>query len=329
MCLRSSLSPLRNPPARGEFPGDARPETERSKWSPSGDARVSCRRKVTLKELGAELLDHTSEERLIIGLGLPHPTETGFLLDRLTGCPYLPGSSVKGLLRAAARDVARGDLDLEDEQTFWKEHLETVFGTSSSDEDSAARGDCAVYDAFPERWPTLEPDVLTPHYSGYYSGEEKYPGDWEDPVPVTFLTLRAGTKFLFPIRPLGRCVAADDLVAHIRPLLALALSWLGAGGKTQAGYGYFEDKLDEAFGRVPGQETWKNVHVKWEPNTGLVSTTHEGKKRRLEALREGRELFAELPDSFVKKFKRDRVVQTDVVVRQAPGRWEILEIKVP
>src|SRR5258708_6857807 len=48
--------------------------------------------------LGVEPIILTTQTQLVIGLGLPSPLETGFLFDRLIGCPYLPGSSVKGLL---------------------------------------------------------------------------------------------------------------------------------------------------------------------------------------------------------------------------------------
>jgi CRISPR-associated protein Cmr6 len=42
----------------------------------------------------------TTAERLITGLGASHVLETALTLDRNTGLPYLPGSTVKGLARA-------------------------------------------------------------------------------------------------------------------------------------------------------------------------------------------------------------------------------------
>lgn len=39
-------------------------------------------------------------ERMVAGLGASHVLETGLTLDRNTGLPYLPGSTVKGLARA-------------------------------------------------------------------------------------------------------------------------------------------------------------------------------------------------------------------------------------
>ena len=40
--------------------------------------------------------------RLVSGLGMNHVLENGFVWDRNLGVPYLPGSSVKGMMRAWA-----------------------------------------------------------------------------------------------------------------------------------------------------------------------------------------------------------------------------------
>ncbi|MDR2798641.1 MAG: RAMP superfamily CRISPR-associated protein, partial [Treponema sp.] len=42
-----------------------------------------------------------SSSPFISGLGSGHPNETGMILDRNTGCPFLPASSIKGVLRTA------------------------------------------------------------------------------------------------------------------------------------------------------------------------------------------------------------------------------------
>jgi len=196
------------------------------------------RRKRALELFGAAAILRTSETRLIIGLGLAHPTETGLLLDRLTSCPYLPGSTVKGLLRAAARMVAAGDL--EGDQGYWCRHLDTVFGPAIGPDTTPARGGCIFFDAFPDTWPELEADVLTPHFQDYYASEHpKPPGDWSDPVPVTFLTLAPRQHFTFFFKPLVDPGGTGDLLSQLEVLLDLGLTWLGIGAKTSAGYGYF------------------------------------------------------------------------------------------
>jgi CRISPR-associated protein Cmr6 len=193
------------------------------------------RRRRALARAGARCVPMACASRLVVGLGLPHPFETGLLLDRLTGCPYLPGSSVKGLVRAAARRVAAGDL--AGEREFWSRHFDELLGPDVAGGPPAAKGKAIFDDAFPERWPRLELDVLTPHYREYYE-KGVPPGDWFDPVPLPFLTIADGTVFLFHFR-LGESQAGEEGLDRIAELLETALDWLGIGGKKASGYGTF------------------------------------------------------------------------------------------
>jgi CRISPR-associated protein Cmr6 len=188
------------------------------------------RREAALLSLCVQPVPFIAQTRLVVGLGLPSPLETGFLLDRLTGCPYLPGSSVKGLLRAAARLVQKGEL--EGEKIFWDVHLERIFGPEITPGAIPKTGETTFYDAFPSRWPSLEVDVLTPHYGKYYR-DAVVPGDWDNPVPVPFLAVMAGTTFHFYIQ------AAPSDFESLKKLLGIALDWLGIGAKKSSGYGVF------------------------------------------------------------------------------------------
>jgi CRISPR-associated protein Cmr6 len=212
-----------------------------------------ARRSQALSTLGARAVEAYTQTRLVTGLGLPSPTEAGLLLDRLTGCSYLPGSSVKGLLRAAARRVAKGELVdaerlAEGDAAYWEAHWQVVFGPDKR-EKTPAKGQVLFFDAFPTEWPSLDLDVLTPHYQPYYgdSHGDVPPADWHDPIPVAFLTVAAGTRFRFQFvdgggassgEAGGAPVAPDPLPALERLLLA-ALDWLGIGAKAGSGYGLF------------------------------------------------------------------------------------------
>ena len=64
------------------------------------------------------------------------------------------------------------------------------------------RGQVIFHDAFGlyknDEPSELEDDVLTYRYpNGYMEGES--PGDWQSPVPVTFLTIAAETTFRFSV----------------------------------------------------------------------------------------------------------------------------------
>lgn len=63
---------------------------------------VHRRRRAIARRRGGKVIEATTAERLVIGLGSHHPLETGLLFHRTLGVPYIPGSSIKGLIRAWA-----------------------------------------------------------------------------------------------------------------------------------------------------------------------------------------------------------------------------------
>jgi CRISPR type III-B/RAMP module RAMP protein Cmr6 len=189
------------------------------------------RRTAALQPL--EPIPLSSTAAIIVGIGRWNPVEVGFTLDRLTGSPFLPGSSVKGLLVAAAKLVAEGDL--EGDEAFWNEHRKRIFG----EQETASTFD--FYDAYPSNWPTLEVDVMTPHHGKYYGNPSEVPADWDDPVPVSFLRLAAKTPFLFWCGPRQGKTALPGDIEALKALLITALDWLGIGAKTTSGYGWFDE----------------------------------------------------------------------------------------
>jgi CRISPR-associated protein Cmr6 len=201
------------------------------------------RRSGALEHLAATTVELVSTQPLVLGLGLPHPTETALILDRLTGSPFIPGSSLKGVLRHAAHLAADGGLAVDlhpDAPSYWKQHLHRIFGPPIGEGETPAIGQAIFYDAFPSTWPALALDILTPHHTGYYSDPSRPPGDWEEPTPVPFLTVEPGTRFGFAFGPRrSASLTADDLTA-LRQLLVTGLDWLGIGGKAASqGFGTF------------------------------------------------------------------------------------------
>lgn len=218
---------------------------ERARESRAAEyADRQMRRRRTLARMGVCTVRAVSTQPLVLGLGLPHATEAGFLLDSLTGVPYIPGSSVKGLLRAAARLVIAEELAVEahpKSRAYWSDNLHRVFGPEIDGSLTPAQGAATVFDAFPEGWPSLTVDILTPHYGPYYGDPAVPPGDWHSPVPVPFLAIAPGTPFFFSFgQSSQRNLNHRDCLA-IATLLGTALDWLGIGGKTRSqGYGTFE-----------------------------------------------------------------------------------------
>jgi CRISPR-associated protein Cmr6 len=305
------------------------------------ESRQERRRRV-LESLGARTVTARTESRLVMGLGLSHPTETGLLLDRLTGSPYLPGTSVKGLLRAAARWVGEGELEVpedEDAAGFWSQNRDRLFGPALGGDATAAKGELIVYDAFPERWPGLELDILTPHYSPYYSNGKQPPADWHDPTPVPFLTVKAGTSFLFAFGSRNRERETDDL-DRVESLLRVALSELGIGGKTGAGYGVFRAQGAGSAGEKDSESIlWRQVQLTWEPGNSLLHTTCEGQTAELQ-YDEARALLDRLPEAArvrltgevpgKKKRKKKKPLTCDVeVVPVSPYKLKLVALNFP
>lgn len=149
-------------------------------------------------------------DRLVIGLGGENPRENGFHLHGTYGVPVLPGSAIKGVVRAAGRDDDDSD------------QLPAVAGTP------AGRGSVLFLDALPvaSGADPVTVDVLTRH------GRE-----WEQPIPVKFLTVNH--RLTFRVHVVGIGPFAEELVdLYARPWVERAVTDLGVGAKTSAGYGY-------------------------------------------------------------------------------------------
>lgn len=259
-----------------------------------------------VKAANANSFDLQTDWRLIAGLGRKGSLEVGFTFHRY-GFPYLPGSSIKGLARARGLlEIAEAlgetlkkvhekiilsspksgvlgalnislsredgkdfeadmkDCGVEDNTIEIARAFRAIFGTTKR------AGRVVFFDAIPssQELPVLEIDIMNPHYPDYYKeGPKDYPSNWQNPIPVNFLTVAPGVKFRFAIgwrkspddndpnselkAPVWGWFKAQQESKHQTPqetarLQQLARQWLqggllelGAGGKTNAGYGFF------------------------------------------------------------------------------------------
>ena len=97
------------------------------------------------------------------------------------------------------------------------------------------------FDALPINPVQLEEEVMTPHYQEYYQQERPQvaPGDWYVPFPYPFLPWHPGKLFSLPWRHAVARRARSEGFSLAFEWLAEALSNVGAGAKTAAGYGRF------------------------------------------------------------------------------------------
>lgn len=218
-------------------------KTARDRWTHMLDALKS--RRFTAETTGPLTLHLARASAL---------ENAGICLHPLYGFTYLPGTGLKGMAHAYATQVwLAGQADKDE---AWNE-IRAVFGSGASpllkkiaeDLDVSVPGDSHAgsvifHDAWPVTWPRLTTDIVNCHHPEYYQSQgsqAKPPGDWENPIPVYFLAVPAGQQFEFALAPRPRREEVpDEHVQLARQWLLGALCHLGAGAKTNAGYGGFK-----------------------------------------------------------------------------------------
>lgn len=185
--------------------------------------------------------------RLVTGLSGAAAMQVSLTLDYTYGVPILPGSSVKGACLAAAE---QDQVDKDDRNR--------IYGPLPGKGGVGSVGSVVFYDALPCNWTGFQLDIMTPHHTKYYAKEKGFDHapDVENPVPVPFLAVPAGTQFLFAFghrRPRGKTPEARqaDLEQCQADLVTVIEHWqaaceAGFGAKTSAGYGWMEAKDSES-----------------------------------------------------------------------------------
>ncbi len=191
---------------------------------------------------------------LLIGSGLSHGIKSkedikiGFVFDHTTGLPYIPGSSIKGVLetmfpkgmddkykgkmeyiRGILKDVLEG-ADVEDKEV--NSLTKRIFSDS---------GDGVVFmDAFPKcdedkgEHKFLGDDFITPHKNPFKS-----------PIPIRFLKVREGVTFDFYFKFPNRLSCRFDNEVLLKLFKRIILD-IGLGAKTNVGYGRFEEVRNQS-----------------------------------------------------------------------------------
>ena len=180
---------------------------------------------------------------LAAGLGGSNVLETGLALNPTYGIPMIPASSIKGVtahycseMLGAGDERYKGPNYNSDDKSVKSagEIYELLFGKIYPEEKQES-GILRFYDAwlFPDCVKdAFVDDVMTPHHSDYYSGKAERPTDFDDPNPISFLTVRG--KFEFWIG----CECNDkNWTEFAFKIVEAALQSYGIGGKINSGYG--------------------------------------------------------------------------------------------
>jgi len=214
-----------------------------------------------------DLIEITAKTKtpLITGIGQYHPTEVGITLDYNLGIPYIPASTIKGLLRFTTvidyiQDNPQTNNEIED--TIIPEVAYYFGGQKNS-------GNIIILDAYPNEVPDLDIDIMNPHYSKYYQGD-KPPADYLEPIPIKFLVVKKDTEFIFRILVYKN--NRDSEIKNIKDILTKTLTEEGIGAKTAIGYGLFTDIKATDFSQEINE---RNNQLKKEKERQLLENMNE------------------------------------------------------
>lgn len=152
--------------------------------------------------------------------------EVGINYDEILDLPYIPGSTIKGVLRSNLYELT-GDEGNE------------IFG------DKEREGFVIVSDAYPIGEKLFVGDIVNPHY---YQGGRPVSTEYDvNPVPILHLAIRENVKFRFLIgvdkrAKLGK-IGEKLNVRNAVELVALLLLYsmkTGLGARSTKGYNFFE-----------------------------------------------------------------------------------------
>jgi CRISPR type III-B/RAMP module RAMP protein Cmr6 len=195
---------------------------------------------------------------VLIGVGAPHPKGIAISTDFVRGVPRIPGSSLKGLLRAAATWLTQQP-PMEGTVVITEEDVAALFGSApppawnarsqagsdSADPDFAdgsrsdrgRQGHLRVFDAFPtrKRGSLVELDIVNPHHTDYLVNG-KAPIE-QSPTPVFVPRIAAGARLEIVVVHEGACVA--DCQAKVRRVVEALETYGALGAHASVGYGTF------------------------------------------------------------------------------------------
>jgi len=178
-----------------------------------------------------------TKSRLIVGSNNDSTAllfETGTMLHPVLGIPYIPGSSIKGVIRSYLESLSKSEL---------KEKLDVE--VKSVDDILGKRGVHASYLLVTDAYPIstnkynrlIEPEVTTPIYKDNIEEHKA------KPVPIIYPVIAPGVKFRFYMVATKRAVNDTlDKLTWFNSLakLMIVITREGIGGKTMLGYGSME-----------------------------------------------------------------------------------------
>lgn len=187
---------------------------------------------------------------LVVGTGIFHSTglegeaKLGMQFDHTTGLPYIPGSSVKGVLRSVFPEENQNgqgkyyayisgimkSKNLDEKETA--ELCSAIFGSKNKNDIPLSKRDIFLDASIKKANDGLLGfDFITPHKDAL-----------QNPVPIQFLKVMPGVVFQFSFRLNDTTLSSGKIVTASEKLVLFKtiLLDIGIGAKTNVGYGHFE-----------------------------------------------------------------------------------------
>lgn len=187
---------------------------------------------------------------LLIGTGNPHNLnmdsviKCGFSFDSVTGLPYIPGSSLKGMLRS----YFPGEKDRESAKEYeayigsiiesiqMKNHRNTKMDVKALEIELFEKKDIflGAYPCDHKGKALLEVEYITPHNKGIF----------KNPQPINLVKVRPEISFefgfcLYDYEEKGAVFSAADKLELFKQLILD----MGIGAKTNVGFGKFQEQV--------------------------------------------------------------------------------------
>lgn len=313
-------------------------------------ALINRQRKLFKDRSDALTLSAETTSPFATGLGNEHPLENGFSFLKPYGLPYLPGSGIKGVLRAAARDMGEenGWSEMKVRQFFGADPKEDAErGTAGSDQ----RGELVFFDAYPKvEANTLTVEIMNPHNAKYLQGDGP-PSGTNAPVPVFFLAIAPRSEIIFNVSRVpceGGLTTEGDWKDLLVKTFVHAFKFFGFGAKTSVGYGAFksgdlerkgiqiekerqESQVKEMLDRgdLPKDyKVWENAKLTYSPGDGKVKIIDPKGEGKAELDRENSaKLMESLAPEKRESFKKKKEMKHSVVVVSRGNMWEFVQLK--
>lgn len=214
---------------------------------------------------------YTTYPGLLIGMGNMHDysaegaIKCGFSFDFVTGMPYIPGSSLKGMLRSYFPGSV-GDCEKKQELTEYIQQMLPGKDIGILESKIFNNGDIFL-GAYPiqSSGSMLEMEFITPHKSKF-----------KNPIPINILKVKpnVGFRFSFILRESGGANSEEKTEIFKKILLDM-----GIGAKTNVGFGMLTEKREEEAPKC-ANKTCKNKVDKY-PDGTWQKFCHDCRKKHM------------------------------------------------